>query len=116
MLFVRGDRYSAAASTGEVTCIYPLKIRAQAGETAAEFTLTGGMGYTAVTFTGLDRFDGWRLQQKQGDGWETLDQSVHGNDYWQCRFDAESGSYELSYNVPCSGDPEQTQVFRLVRR
>ena len=116
MLFVRGDRYSAAASTGEVTCMYPLKIRAQAGETAAEFTLTGGMGYTAVTFTGLDRFDGWRLQQKQGDGWEALDQSVHGNDYWQCRFDAEAGSYEMTYNVPCSGDPEQTQVFRLVRR
>jgi len=35
------------------------------------------------------------------DGVETaLDQSVHGNDFWQTDYDAKTQSYQLTFNLP----------------
>ena len=66
---------------------------------AAEFVLTGGVGYTPLSFRGLVRHDGWRLQRLEGDAWVAVDQSVIGNDYWQARFEADTDTYTLTYNV-----------------
>ena len=61
----------------------PVVIESDADILATEFTLTGGLGYTPVTIKGLARPDGWRLEQATATGWERVDQSVEGNDYWQ---------------------------------
>ena len=99
------------ASIGEVKRSHPVEIEAIDDTTAVQFTLTGGLGYTPVTIHGLARPDGWRLEERTGDDWVRVDQSVEGNDYWQAYDDAASGSFELVFNVFNRG----TSEYRLIR-
>ena len=62
-------------------------------------TVEGGLGYLAVSFAGLNRYDGWLLEQLNGESWEPVDQSVWGNDFWQSSYHEASNSYTLTYNV-----------------
>lgn len=38
-----------------------------------------------------------------------------GNDYWQTYYNAQDGSYELTFNVQHSGDPQAEYSYRLVK-
>ena len=76
-----------------------------------EFTLAGGLGYTPITINGLENPQNWELQKNVNDCWEMVDQSVHGNDYWQAYSDVDAGSYTLIYNVHNRG----TNTYRLVK-
>jgi hypothetical protein len=74
---------------------YP-DVRIRAEDNHADFTLTGGLGYVPITFTGLTRpaehvllVDGQRL-----------DQSVHGNDFWQTDYEPATRRWSQTYNVP----------------
>ncbi len=111
--------------TGTLVSQYPNVIAAVKNAPdgiAAEFRLTGGLGYVPVSFTGLDRFDGWVLECDAGEGWKKVDQSsaslypdVYPNqttDFWQCRFDPETDSYTLTYNVK---NPTLAS-YRLIRK
>ncbi len=111
--FVKGEKYSMSASVGEVTSLYPATVKAV--DDSAQVTLTGGAGHVAVTFSNLSSYAGYSLEQKQGDAWVRVDRSVYGNDYWQCFFDVDSATYQLTFNLPCSGDPKNEQTFRLVK-
>ena len=62
----------------------------------ADLTLTGGMGYTPVTFMGLPSHD----QAKLLVNGKPLDQSVHGNDFWQTDYDSATQSWSRTYNIP----------------
>ena len=68
-----------------------------------------------VTFTNLPSYSGFSLMLRTENGWEKIDQSVHGEDYYQSWFDSETGRYELTFNVLHSGEPEQIYEYRLVR-
>jgi hypothetical protein len=81
------------------------------GETAVQFTLTGGLGYTPVTIHGLSRPDGWMLEQLVEGSWERVDQSVEGNDYWQAYDNAAAGVFDLVFNL----HNRETTEYRLVR-
>lgn len=113
MHFVRGERISLNAGKGKVIGLYPATVLVENDE--AEITLKGGTGHVALTFSGVSSYSGYILEQKKGDEWVKVDQSVHGNDYWQCWFDAKDKTYQLTYNVPCSGDPENVNTFRLIK-
>lgn len=63
---------------------------------AAEFALEGGLGYVPVTFGGLPSHDGHRLLL---DG-RPVDQSVHGNDFWQTDYDPSQRTWSRTYNIP----------------
>ena len=106
------SKYSVSVSKGGLKSELPLKIEAEGDE--AGFIITGGFGYIPVTITGLDAFSGYVLEYKDGEEWIKLEQSVHGNDYWQCYYDSISGRYELSYNIPAPG--EENREYRLIRR
>ena len=81
------------------------------GATAGELTLSGGLGFHPVSFSGLVRHDGWKLQRRTDGDWETVDQSSSaGNDWWQATHDPASDTWTLTYSVPL-GD---TQELRLV--
>ncbi len=41
---------------------------------------------------------------------------MQGNDYWQCWFDSEKGSYELTFNAEHSGDANAQYSYRLVKK
>ncbi|MDP0490900.1 MAG: alginate lyase family protein [Verrucomicrobiota bacterium JB023] len=91
----RGNRRDVSIEKGELLQRYPdLRLQATGGEAAMR--VSGGVGYVAVTVCGLESHAGHQLLV---DG-EMLDQSVHGNDFWQTDYDAESGTWSRTYNIP----------------
>jgi hypothetical protein len=103
---------SVEALAGTVEQVHPVQLEAAEGSLAADFTLTGGLGFVPVTVSGLARHDGWRLEQRLGTDWIPVDQSVAGNDYWQARFDDTTGRYALTWNVPNRGENRYRVVWR----
>ena len=100
MLALAGpNRLQVEARVGRVRRVQPVEVEAAPGALAAELTLTGGRGYVPLTFLGLSRHDGWRLERRAGEAWVRVDQSVRGNDYWQARFVPEDATYALTFNV-----------------
>ena len=75
-----------------------------AGNNRAEFTLEGGVGFVPVTITNLNSHDGHTLLI---DG-TPLDQSVHGNDFWQTNFNPKSRTWSRTYNIPAQGGIKRT--------
>ncbi len=73
----------------------------------AEFTLTGGIGFVPLTFTGLYSHSGFTLKI---DG-KPFDQSVHGNDFWQTEFDPELKTWSQTFNIPVTNDKDHTIQF-----
>lgn len=105
-----GNAVEVEATVGVVTRSMPVEIEGDVFETAADFTLTGGLGYVPVTITGLARPDGWTLEQQVEGAWVAVDQSVEGNDWWQAA-DHGDGTFSLTFNLPNRG----TERYRLVR-
>lgn len=103
---------SVEVKTGTLESTYPLRIRAE--DDVAEMTITGGCGYLPIAVSGLSSYKAYELQLKEDGEWKTVDQSVYGNDFWQCDYDAVTETYTLTYNVPRNGEG-QTTDFRLVK-
>ena len=112
-----GDKTQVSAEKGEVLRQYPIAVKCEQGngEVAAQITVKGGISYIPLTFTNVPSYSGYRLEKLENDAWTAVDQSVIGNDYWQTYYNAESGSYELTFNVEHSGDPQAQYSYRLVR-
>lgn len=91
---------------GTLEATYPdVRIRADGGK--ATIALEGGVGHIPITITGLGTYRGFELRI---DG-KVLDQSVHGNDFWQCDFDADARSWSLCYNLPSGGNESRLIEF-----
>ncbi len=94
-----GNALTAKASRGTVANSYPLVVAVDWRQ-RAEVTLQGGLGYVPVTFTGLSQPRGFTLFVDE----KPLDQSVHGNDFWQTGFDSETQRWRMTFNFPLAGD------------
>jgi len=94
---VSAGHINVKATKGNVKSSYPVRIESANNE--AEFELTGGLGLVPVAITNLDDCFDYVLQVKDGNDWVDVDQSVRGNDFWQCYKDASTGKYELTFNV-----------------
>ena len=93
-----GNDLKVAVEGGTVLHNYPIIIQAEQSD--VRVSIDGGVGYVPIRFEGLKRATGTMLYQIV-DGVETaLDQSVHGNDFWQTDYDAKAGSYKLTFNLP----------------
>jgi len=90
-----GDDRQVAMKTGILEKTYPA-VTVRTVNNAAEFTLSGGLGYVPVTFTGLSSPRGPVLMQ---DG-RPVDQSVHGNDFWQTDYDEATRTWQVTYTIP----------------
>jgi hypothetical protein len=88
---------------------YPIIIAA--AEPEVEVAIEGGVGAVPIRFEGLQSPTGHRLYRLQDGGRVPLDQSVHGNDFWQTDYDAESGTYKVSLNLPLDGVGKATWVL-----
>ena len=109
LALARGNQVSVTMERGQLRRNYPLELNADEGSVAVEFLLSGGSGYLPLTVHGLIRYDGWLLERQQDERWILVDQSVHGNDFWQARYDEERGAYSLTWNLPNRG----TARYRL---
>ena len=74
--------------------------------------IQGGVGFVPVRFEGLKSIEGYKLYEKTGEKLVPLDQSVHGNDFWQADFNAGDQTYSLTYNLPLDGKSSSTWVLK----
>ncbi len=93
------NRHSIVASsaTNTVNTSYPLTVET-VGNTA-NVTLTGGLGYVPIVFSGMSEIVNPKLWCKHNNCWELVDQSTWGKDFWQSDYNPETGLYDLIYNV-----------------
>ena len=110
-----GNKTTTTASVGKVLKQVPIYVETVEGEVLAEITVKGGLSYVPLTFTNVKSNKGFELQVKKGDTWEKVDQSVYGNDYWQCWYDNDTKAYEITFNVEHSGDKNATYSYRFVK-
>ena len=83
---------------GKLIRTYPLLLAVDTDE-AAEVNVIGGLGYVPVTFTGLGQPRGYSLWLDE----RRVDQSVHGNDFWQTDYDPASQRWRMTFNLPLNG-------------
>ena len=103
-----GNDRRVETKTGTLESLHPA-ICIHAMQDAAEFTLTGGLGYVPITFTGLTSPRGHVLVLDD----QPVDQTVHGNDFWQTDFDPAAKRWNRTYNIPLRDDTPHT--LRLKR-
>ncbi|TAF25111.1 MAG: hypothetical protein EAZ71_08760 [Verrucomicrobia bacterium] len=99
-----GNHPSVRATLGELLGSQPIEIKAQGNR--AGFIVRGGVGAMPVTFRGLGDYRAPVLEQRVGDGWQRVDQAVHGNDFWQCDFDAASQDWSITYTIRRDSPPQ----------
>jgi hypothetical protein len=85
--------------TGTLRSRYPA-VRILAAGDRVEFTITGGLGYVPITMAGLTSHRGFALHL---DG-QQVNQSIHGNDYWQTDYDPATRTWEMTFNLPLGGE------------
>ena len=91
------NKITATSATNTVNTNYPLTVTT-IGNTAT-VTITGGVGYIPVVFSGLTSVTNPKLWKNDGAGWTLVDQSNYGKDFWQSDFNPETGLFDLIFNV-----------------
>lgn len=98
-----GNDLVIAMKEGRLNSHYPVDIAVSKDQRAA-FTVSGGVGYVPLTFSGIadDGQDAsWspKLYRVLQGKMALVDQSVNGHDFWQKDYDAESDTWRITYNV-----------------
>lgn len=115
---------------------FPVIVKADPGTRMIRLKIQGGAGAVPVRFEGLEAPGDWQLGKVfPGGGWldeylpglakispglaariepptERLEQSVHGNDFWETTFDPDSKTYALTYNLPLDDQPETVWIMK----
>lgn len=92
-----GNNIEVNVSKGTLIDSYPIKIEVANNE--ADFSVTGGLGFVPLTITKVGKYQQPQLFEKVNDKWIEVDQSVHGNDFWQTEFDAITKTWDITYNL-----------------
>jgi hypothetical protein len=104
-----GNDLQVIARGGKVLNRYPILIHADVS--TIDVAIKGGVGFVPIRFEGLTSIKDSALFEIV-DGKEIrLDQSVHGNDFWQADYDEGACTYALTYNLPLDG--KAMAVWRL---
>lgn len=93
---------------------YPIIIQASQPEITVD--IRGGVGFVPIRFEGLKTPSGYLLFQDIDGQLMPLDQSVHGNDYWQTTYDGGSNTYQMSFNLPLDGVESSRWVLKQTHR
>lgn len=99
-------------SQGKLEHTWPLLVTATASQHAA-LTITGGVGFAPVTFAGLSDFRGYSLWQTVRGVRSRVDQSVHGNDFWQSSYSPADKKWSITYNVGLDSPGDNRQTIQL---
>ena len=107
---VKGNDLDITVTGGKLLQRLPIVIRAEQPE--ARVTIRGGVGHVPIRFEGLFSADGYALYQVQEDRTVPLDQSVHGNDFWQSDHDPGTGTFRMTFNLPLDGRETSSWVLQ----
>lgn len=105
-----GNDLDVQVSGGTLLHTYPIIIQADDPEVALQ--IKGGLGMVPIRFEGLKSAKAYALYQIVDGNEVQLDQSNHGNDFWQTDFDAKSNSYKMTFNLPLDGIESSKWVLR----
>jgi hypothetical protein len=109
-----GNDLQPSVRTGKLLQPYPLVVAADA-KGQAELTVTGGLAYVPVTFTGLSDYKGFALHVTADGKTTRLSQASADAAFWQSDYDTAAGTWRHTYNVlldtPC--DQPRTVTLRF---
>lgn len=106
----KGNDLLVEVAGGNLLHRYPVIVQATRPEVVVD--IKGGVGYVPIRFEGLNRPDGYGLYEI-ADGQELeLDQSVHGNDFWQVDYEAATGTWKWTFNLPLDGKATSRWVLK----
>jgi hypothetical protein len=108
-----GNKLTVNATTGTLRRAQPIEVEVAPGALAAELEVTGGRGYLPMRFVGLNRHDGWRLEQEVSGAWEPVDLSVEGMDDGQMDLDLSTGTYAFTQVVPAAAAATRYRLIWL---
>jgi hypothetical protein len=109
----KGNDLAVEVSVGALELKRPTRVRSL--DNKAELKIEGGLGYVPITFTGLSAHATPRLETSEdGQAWTTVDQSVHGKDFWQTDFDQATKTWEITYTLPFA-TPDDVRKARWLR-
>jgi len=95
---------------GDLLHPYPIIIETTKEEVTVN--IEGGVGYVPIRFDGLKQAKGYAIYQIV-DGKEVkLEQSVHGNDFWQTDYNAKTNLFKITYNLPLDGLKKSTWILK----
>lgn len=108
-----GNNLAVDVSRGTLLDDRPVKIKAEGDK--ALFSIAGGLGHVPLTISHLSTYRNPELYRNVKNRWRKVDQKVHGNDFWQTDYDAETGTWDITYNVDLDtpGDEKQKVEFRF---
>jgi hypothetical protein len=92
-----GNDHRVEMKIGTLVHVHPA-VTVKTMNDAAEFTLTGGLGFVPMTLSQLSSPRGCTLFIDE----KPVNQDIHGHDYWQTDFDAVSKTWSQTYTVPIS--------------
>ena len=93
-----GNNLDIRMREGRLVKNYPVEISVS-GRQRAQFTVSGGLGFVPITFTGLKDYKNLKLNRILDAKITPEDQSVNGNDFWQTDYDTVSGTWSITYNI-----------------
>jgi hypothetical protein len=100
------NRRDVTMKAGRLLRLFP-EVAVETIDDSASLTLTGCLGYVPVSFSRLRSPRDFVLTL---DG-QVLDQSVHGNDFWQADYDPSTQSWTLTFNIPVNDGKPHELVF-----
>ncbi len=65
----------------------------------AQFSVTGGLNYVPVTFTGASTYQNPLVEELVGTNWSAVNQTVNGNDFWQADYNGANLKWDITYNL-----------------
>jgi hypothetical protein len=117
---VIGNNLSVTVTNGTLEKSYPIQIRAE--NNSAQFSVTRGIGYVPMTFTGLTDYRKPLLEELVGANWVAVNQATVGKDFWQTDYEPTSSSWQITFNVKLDAvyqdlvglrDAPTTRTFRF---
>lgn len=94
---VVGNTINATSPTHTISAQYPLTVTTS--NNTGLVIITGGKNYIPLVFKGLTNITDPKLWKARNNCWELVNQANYGKDFWQTEYDAQTGTFELIYNV-----------------
>jgi hypothetical protein len=93
-----GNSLDVQMKEGKLIKSYPVEVSVS-GKQRARFTVSGGVGYVPITFSGIKDCRNFALYRVSSGKIRAEDQSVNGSAFWQTDHDTISGAWSITYNI-----------------
>ena len=101
-----GNSLTVNVQSGVLEQTYP-SIEIGVTNDFAQFSVTGGLNYVPVTFTGVSTYKNPVVEQLVGSNWVAVDQTVKGNDFWQADYNSTNLTWDITFNLKMGSEQYQ---------